>query len=248
MLFATVNGEKVDAIPKTKGICPLCDKEVFSKCGEIYVWHWAHLKDESCDSWYEPETEWHKNWKLIFGKNYCEIIIKKDGVKHIADVQTNGGVIIELQNSPIQKPIVRKRENFYGEKMLWVINGNHFKHNFNIYSSQLNNNHLSRTTKDAHYFGLYNPLLKHHVIIDSNEEKSKYQSENDVRFSWSRPRRTWDDVLRPVFIDFGDENLFWVKDGMGRSWGEGRQISKEKFITKYGGDVTLLPTIIQKSN
>ena len=135
MLFAIVNGEKVEAIPKTIGTCPLCERSVFSKCGEINIWHWAHRKDESCDTWYEPETKWHKNWKLIFGKENCEIVITKDGIKHIADIFTNESVVIELQNSPIQKPIIRRRENFYGERMLWVINGMHFKHNFKINSS-----------------------------------------------------------------------------------------------------------------
>ncbi len=128
MLFATVNGEKVEANPETIGACPLRERTVFSKCGEINVWHWAHHNDESCDSWYEPETEWHKNWKLVFGKDLCEKVITKDGVRHIADILTNDSVIIELQNSPIQKPIIRQRETFYGERMIWIINGKYFKH------------------------------------------------------------------------------------------------------------------------
>src|SRR6188508_3282245 len=111
MLFALVDGEKVEAKPKTQGKCQLCESDVFSKCGEVNVWHWAHYKDESCDHWYEPETEWHKNWKLIFSKENCEIVITKDGIRHIADIQTKEEVIIELQNSPIQKPIIRSREN-----------------------------------------------------------------------------------------------------------------------------------------
>jgi len=109
MLFAIVNGEKVEATPKTTGKCTLCERTVFSKCGEVNVWHWAHHKDESCDSWYEPETEWHKNWKLTFGKDNCEIVIIKDSIRHIADIFTKENVVIELQNSPIQKPIIRKR-------------------------------------------------------------------------------------------------------------------------------------------
>jgi competence CoiA-like predicted nuclease len=70
---------------------------------------------------------------MIFGKDNSEVIIKKDGIKHIADILTKNEVVIELQNSPIQKPIVRRREQFYGEKMLWVINGERFKSNFNIH-------------------------------------------------------------------------------------------------------------------
>ena len=28
-------------------------------------------------------------------------------------------------------------------------------------------------------------------------------------------RKSWRDAQRPISIDFGDENLFWVKEGMG---------------------------------
>ena len=234
MLFATVNGEKIEAKPKTSGSCPLCERKVFAKCGEINVWHWAHHKDESCDSWYEPETEWHKNWKFIFGKDNCEIIISKDGVRHIADIQTKQNIIIELQNSPIQKPIIRKRETFYGERMIWVINGKHFKDNFRIFTSRLN--------EDEEYFRLRNPLSSQYGNADNNKSK------NEFNFLWNWCRKSWSEVERYIFIDFGDENLFWVTDGMGTSSGKGRKISKEKFIGKYGGELSLLSTLIDNSN
>jgi len=235
MLFATVCGEKVEAKPKTNGLCPLCDQPVFSKCGEVNVWHWAHHKDESCDNWYEPETEWHKNWKLAFGKENCEIVISKDGVRHIADILTENKVVIELQNSPIQKPIILRRENFYGERMLWVINGIKFKDNFR-HSTFPPGKYLV----NGHYY--YDP----HGIIET-EYKTPH-SKNDVFFSWDWPRKSWSNVQRSVFIDFGEENLFWVKYGMGTKTGRGQQISKENFIKKYGGDLTLLNTLINKSN
>lgn len=234
MLFAIINNDKVEAKPKTIGVCPLCERTVFSKCGELNVWHWAHHKDESCDSWYEPETEWHKNWKLIFGKENCEIIISKDGVRHIADIRTKENVIIELQNSPIPKPIIRKRENFYGERMIWVINGKHFKGNFNIYSSRLD--------EDEEHFRLYNPLSRQYGIVEKNSHKK------EVHFSWNWARKSWCDVQSNVFIDFGDGNLFWVKGGMGTSCGKGWQISKDSFVRKYGGDLELLETLIDNSN
>jgi competence CoiA-like predicted nuclease len=50
-----------------------------------------------------------------FGKENSEIVIKQDGIKHIADILTSNKVVIELQNSPIRKPDIRKRELFYGE-------------------------------------------------------------------------------------------------------------------------------------
>lgn len=232
MLFATVNGEKAEATPTTTGTCPVCERPVFSKCGEINVWHWAHQKDEGCDSWYEPETEWHKNWKLAFGKDNCEIVISKEGTRHIADIFTKEGVVIELQNSPIQKPIIRKRENFYGERMIWVINGKPFKKKFSYQRT-----HSFLLDEDEEYYQRYNPFAKRH----SDSRKDEYN------FQWSWCRRTWADVKRHVFIDFGDENLFWAKEGMGTSSGIGKLIRKEKFIKKYGGNIELLATLIDNT-
>lgn len=233
MLFANVNGEKVEAKPKTTGICPLCERIVFSKCGEINVWHWAHQKDESCDSWYEPETEWHKNWKLVFGKEHCEIVISKEGVRHIADIQTKENVIIELQNSPIQKPIIRRREVFYGERMIWVINGKPFKDNFRYHRSR-----SVQLDEDEEYYQRYNPLASKHTETRKDE----------FNFSWSWCRRSWTDVQRHVFIDFGDENLFRVEEGMGTSSGKGKLIRKERFIKKYGGNIEFLETLVDSSH
>lgn len=219
MLFATLNGNKIEAVPQTKALCPLCERPVFSKCGEVNVWHWAHLKGESCDSWYEPETEWHKNWKSIFGKDNSEIVIKKDGIKHIADILTNENVVIELQNSPIQKPIIRRREIFYEDRMLWIINGIHFKDNF----------HTSRGNYVFHSSGLREYIQK------------------DYSFYWDWARKSWNEVQRPVFIDFGDDFLFWVKEGMGSKRGRGVNVSKEQFVMKYGGDKALVPILIKKA-
>lgn len=234
MLFANVDGQKVEARPKTTGVCPLCDQAVFSKCGEINVWHWAHHKDDSCDTWYEPETEWHKNWKFAFGKEHCEIVILKDGFKHIADVQTQDKVIIELQNSNIQKPIIRQREVFYGTRMIWVINGKPFKDMFRYYRSR-----SFQLDQDDEYWHLYNPLAS---------KQETQPRKNEFNFSWSWYRRSWADVQRDVFIDFGDENLFRVEEGMGTSSGKGKLVSKETFLKEHGGDTQLLTILIDKTN
>lgn len=232
MLFAFVNGEKIEALPKTIGKCPLCERTVLSKCGEVNVWHWAHSKEESCDSWYEPESEWHKNWKFAFGKNNCEVVISKEGIRHIADIFTNEGVVIELQNSPIQKQIIRNREIFYGERMIWVINGKPFKNNFHYHRSR-----SRQLDEDEEYYLKYNPLAK----------KNTQARKDEYSFSWSWCRKSWTVALRQVFIDFGDENLFWVQEGVGTNNGIGKLVNKEIFIKKYGGNVELLVTLIDKT-
>jgi len=212
MIWAIVENEKTEAIPKTKGTCPLCKGKVFSKCGEVNVWHWAHFRGENCDHWYEPETFWHLHWKMTFGKKNSEIIIIKNGKRHIADILTEESVVIELQNSPIQKPIIREREEFYGERMMWLINGIHFKNNINF-----------QETDDGYEWWMDRPMK-------TEKEKRKRS------FTWKYARRSWEEVQRPVFIDFGEETLFRVNKGMGTSRGGGIYVSKEKFIKKYGGD------------
>jgi competence protein CoiA len=231
MLLANVNGERLEARPQLVGICPLCERTVFSKCGEINVWHWAHFKDENCDSWYEPETEWHRTWKLVFGKENCEIVITKNGIKHIADIRTKENIVIELQNSPIQSQIIRSREVFYGERMIWIINGKHFKDKFSTFRSR-----SPQLDADDEYDRLHNPLSSNYGIFEN-------PSKGELNFSWNWPRKSWSEVQRYVFIDFGGDTLFHVTEGMGTNRGKGKQVSKESFIKKYGGNLDILETV-----
>lgn len=232
MQYALINNVKVEATPKSTGRCQLCDNEVFSKCGEVNIWHWSHKKHEGCDGWYEPETEWHRNWKIIFGKDNSEVVIQHDGIKHFADIFTKSNVVIELQNSPIQKQVIRKRENFYGERMMWILNGSHFDENITIEWDRLLPTFV-RTTN-----GWVNAKTGEIFLNLKIEQKLK------GAFVWSWPRKSWSEVQRNLFIDFGGPDMFWVKNGMGTKYGNGQYISKERFIAKYGGDQGLLDKVI----
>lgn len=212
MFWAIVKNEKIGPQPDLKGVCPACGAAVRSKCGEVYVWHWAHKKGHNCDSWYEPETEWHLDWKMTFGKENSEKVLKKENKVHRADIYTKNKVVIELQNSSIQTAIISEREKFYGERMLWLINGIHFKTNFIIHELK----------------GGFNKWNSIHNQTESLIGKKL--------FHWSYTRKSWKKVTNPVFIDFGDDNLFWVKEGMGTKSGYGFFYSKKDFILKYGGD------------
>lgn len=142
MQYAIINGLRTTAEPKLKAVCGHCLGVVQAKCGSKVVWHWAHVAAENCDSWYEPETQWHRDWKNNFGKDCSEISIVKDGVRHIADVLTKDGLVIEFQNSTISPETIVAREAFY-DKMIWVINGAHFKENFVFWDKEfLENWHL----------------------------------------------------------------------------------------------------------
>ena len=124
MRFALVNGQKTEPQPKLKGDCPNCHSMTIARCGEVKVWHWAHKGSLSCDPWWEKETEWHRSWKDNFPKEWQEVghIDEATGERHIADVKTGAGLIIEFQHSHITPEERRAREQFY-KNMIWVVNG-----------------------------------------------------------------------------------------------------------------------------
>jgi hypothetical protein len=116
MKHANSYGLKILATPSAQGTCPKCGAMVHAKCGDHNEWHWAHLNTEDCgDTWSEPEGEWHLGWKDYFPKNWHEIVIGE----HRADIRTSGGLVVELQHSPITPEVVAERENYYGD-MIWI--------------------------------------------------------------------------------------------------------------------------------
>ncbi len=123
MKFALVGGERREAGPGLSAACPVCAAAMIAKCGDIKVRHWAHRSTSDCDHWWEPETEWHRAWKNNFPNEWQEIIhTSKTGEAHIADVMTDGGVVLEFQHSFLQPAERQSREQFY-PKMVWLVDG-----------------------------------------------------------------------------------------------------------------------------
>jgi len=123
MKFALVNGEKTEATKGTKGFCPSCGSELIARCGEVKINHWAHKGNRNCDPWWENETDWHRSWKGKFPKDWQEVIhFDESGEKHIADVKTNDGWVIEFQHSYL-KPEERRARNAFYRKLVWVLDG-----------------------------------------------------------------------------------------------------------------------------
>jgi competence CoiA-like predicted nuclease len=122
MTLATDGNERVTASPNERAVCPGCGDEVIAKCGSINRWHWAH-RDRDCDSWSEPETEWHLDWKEEFPKEWREVALGC----HRADVMTNAGVI-EFQHSSISADEILERESFY-RRIVWVLDASGFRRN-----------------------------------------------------------------------------------------------------------------------
>lgn len=119
MKYAIVGNQKKEAEKGVKGLCPMYNQPVIAKCGQFKINHWAHKSRKHCDSWWENETEWHRQWKDLFPKEWQEVISydEKTGEKHIADIKTNMGSVIEFQHSNISIQERESREKFYKDMM-----------------------------------------------------------------------------------------------------------------------------------
>lgn len=130
MLTANIDGTRSRPLPGAVGTCPFCESEMIARCGEVRVHHWAHKSKLDCDPWWEPETDWHRNWKNEFPLRWQEQILRDGGTgeKHIADVFTLAGLTVEVQHSHLEPQERRAREAFY-QNMLWIVDGSRLEGN-----------------------------------------------------------------------------------------------------------------------
>ncbi|MEC5208318.1 competence protein CoiA [Vogesella perlucida] len=180
MKYALVEGEKSEATPKLKGTCSFCGSEMVAKCGRHKIWHWSHKSRAECDPWWESEGEWHRNWKNHFPEDWQEVIHidASTGEKHIADVKSPYGLVIEFQNSNIKPEEKKSREDFYKE-MIWVVNG-------------------SRDDLTEAYFnmGLNGPIQKNPLAYQISWLGRGKFMEN------------WGDSKSKVYLDFGKDHVW----------------------------------------
>jgi hypothetical protein len=124
MLYALDTAGKRIRPEKTgqRAICTCCETEVMSKCGDLMVWHWAHVAAD-CDRWSESEGGWHLWWKEFLESQYAariEVVMEHDGVIHRADAVLPCGTVVEVQHSNLAPDAVAERERFYG-RVVWVL-------------------------------------------------------------------------------------------------------------------------------
>ncbi len=102
----------------------ICKNKPRLGCFFLLIDNWAHKGNRNCDPWWENETDWHRSWKDNFPKEWQEIIHtdEESGEKHIADVKTESGWILEFQHSHINPEERLSRNSFY-PKLVWVIDG-----------------------------------------------------------------------------------------------------------------------------
>lgn len=208
MLYAIRNESKIRATPNQKANCIGCNGIVNSFCGEIYNWHWKHDKKDNCDDWFEPETEWHLNWKQLFDKENTEVKISDEKKWHIADIYTNSKVVIELQYSSIDKRVIQTREDFYGEKMFWILNSKrmnieplnldaYYVHSPLVFTTYFDTKVFVRPVWIADFWEfepteklkeilekndfIYNTILKKYVKVSSYQTLRKWGYEDDIK-------------------------------------------------------------------
>lgn len=236
MKFAYVNNIKSEAKPNLIGKCIVCGNDVRSYCGGQIIHHWKHINLFNCDSWYERETEWHKNWKNYFDKSYQEIV-KFDKIldeKHIADIYLpHKDLVIEFQHSPIEIKEIKAREDFYN-KMLWVIDLTQTK-NIEIFKTKNELNILfnkmktklpqefkvdnefkhEHSTNNEVIIFLENQGLKRENIISNlyiSELEKKYhvlcEKSDYYIITWKYLQKRWIISEKPKFIDLGNDYIY----------------------------------------
>jgi competence protein CoiA len=211
MKFSLVNGQRQEAQPNLSGKCPACDQAMVAKCGEFKVWHWAHKGRRACDVWWENETEWHRAWKGRFPETWQEVVHQADnGEKHIADVNTDQGWVIEFQHSHIRPEERRSRDAFY-PKLVWVVNG-------------------ARRKRDSVQF--LNALNRGRPIGSNARIRIPSSDECAILGEWAGSHA-------PVFIDFGvGPTLWWILSGTPGGSADVAPFSRSDFIEIHRGGAT----------
>lgn len=127
MRYALVNNTRSLPARGLTGACPGCGAPVYPRCGTQRVHHWAHRGALVCNALREPETAWHRHWKAQFPDDWQECIgYDEAGEKHIADVRTEHGLVLEFQHSHLDPEERAARERYHGN-VAWVVNATRLK-------------------------------------------------------------------------------------------------------------------------
>ncbi|BAU55647.1 competence protein CoiA [Mucilaginibacter gotjawali] len=256
--YANVDGQLREPTTGLKGICPGCGNYVIAKCGSIKIHHWAHTQRIDCDPWWEPMTQWHLDWQNNFAPAWREVIFRDEqsGEFHRADIHTPQGMTIEFQHSPLSSKELESRNTFY-KKLIWVVNAQPFKEQFTFASATPNpkslflvdfyfvvdHNGLAKSprfyVKDEYNWHRQKGLLRSFTLEDPElrlvvEEFDKSEKQYWL-FSWKNKVSGWLKSNAPVFLDFGDESLYLIKQ---RTQEPSpllylQAVKKKEFIAKY---------------
>lgn len=215
MKYSIVNEERCEPQPGLSGKCPACGCTTIAKCGPIKIAHWAHKGKLICDPWWENETEWHRTWKNYFPVDWQEVIQHdKNGEKHIADVKTIQGWVLEFQHSHIQPEERIARTKFY-EKLAWIVDG-------------------TRRKRDKEQFFKF---LNEFDPVNRYLQVRKVYLDRSAKFGKCALLKEWSGIRSPVFFDFGEEVLWCLLPINQSEFGYIAAFSRREFIELHNKDV-----------
>lgn len=264
MLVALVDGKRCAPAPGLKGTCPGCGQATLAKCGPLNAWHWSHKGRRHCDPWWENETDWHRSWKQCFDLQWQEIPQwDEDGEKHIADVKTVAGVVLEFQNSPMTLEEMQSRERFY-KNMVWVVNARLFRDSLAVHAQPLpppdaamlsDVMFASSLSSERPCFAFFRPStfipdlsLQEMFRIETirTEIDQVYCGHHPI--TWKRPREVWLEAQKPVILDTGKALLELVRyDNHGRRMYGARQVDLDEFLSRHKGRMSPLMRSVRDS-
>jgi hypothetical protein len=243
MRFALISEQRVEAMPGSHAVCAYCGGAMLAKCGDKVTWHWAHSPRRLCDPWWENETDWHRAWKNHFPPSWQEVVHFDPTTeeKHVADVKTAAGLVIEFQNSPMTEDERNSRENFYGS-LVWVVNGKAFEFQLrevmpdpkSFYGREVEFIHPWVFHAKGNRAGPmtirpWEPDLEHRIDEASNGHHA---------FEWNRARSTWLHANRPVYFDTGNDQLWnlvyefrgYIEKKRTTRWGVAKCVRHSEFV------------------
>ncbi len=240
MKYALYQNQRITPTKDIKdAICPICGELVIPKCGKIKMHHWAHKTSQNCDPWWENETEWHRKWKDHFPENYQEYLMvdSKTGEKHIADIRTDKGFVIEFQHSSIKPEEKEAREVFY-KNMVWVVDASKYYEKFKqaiesklLHHSKINKNYFY--IKEDYYDNKINFLPK--SWLESSVPVLFDFGINDMSDSGSDKQKGWLYCIFPEKYEKGSYfNITYC----------GLYLRKESFINKILNDSKFFSNLV----
>lgn len=182
------------------------------------------------------------------------------GEKHVADVKTATGAVLEFQNSPMPPNELRAREHFYGN-MLWVVNGSPFREQFFIFSRlpspdvawvsdvvfapQTVNRYGQAFWRHSENPG-YQPgqLVLVHDMSEIQEQVDRDYVGHHL-YDWVRSRSVWFESQVPVYIDFGGDLVWQLQRYNSTDLPCVQAIRKATLVRLHGGTYSETGTIVQ---
>jgi hypothetical protein len=210
--LALLDGLMVAPKPGLRATCPRCAGQVISKCGLQVRHHFAHLPGAPCvdsgaerpapqpvgrgdtDSWGEPETDWHRNWKAAFPEAWREVRLEG----HRADIHTPRGLTVEFQHSALTYAEVRSRTDYYLKfgPFLWVVDA-------------------SALTQELRFGPIpADPGRPHHLFFTAARLPAGF---NQVRDVWLDLGHLPTDAARLVFLVTKWPGRYWAGKGFALS-------------------------------